>query len=181
MTKSKFVVMGITALSVSLASACSANNAEMATQNKTQSDSYLKPGAAVTYSHNLKSQLDVGETATFKLTLDEPYKAGQLSIKLTPDGDLSLFPTSTQARFDMSEDGPHEMNISFTANSYGRYYINVEAVAVNSSGQSRPRIFSIPVQVGAAQARKPNSDMKVYSDGEAMVNIIEMEAQEEIK
>ena len=122
--------------------------------------------------------MNVGETATFKLTLDEPYKAGQLSVNLTPDGDLTLFPSSTQASFDMSEDAPHEMTISFTANSNGRYYINVEALAVNSSGQSRPRIFSIPVQVGAAAAQKPNADMKTMENGE---NIIEMEAEEEIK
>ncbi|MEP3889264.1 MAG: hypothetical protein ABJN69_02285 [Hellea sp.] len=178
MIKSKFLVMGITALSLSLASACSANSAEMATQNKAPSDSYFKPGAAVSYSHNLKSQMAAGETATFKLTLDEPYKAGQLSVNLTPDGDLTLFPSSTQASFDMREDGPHEMTISFTANSNGRYYINVEALAVNSSGQSRPRIFSIPVQVGAAIAQKPNVDMKTMESGE---NIIEMEAEEEIK
>ena len=178
MIKSKLFVMGITALSVSLASACSANSADMATQNKAQSDSYLKPGAAVSYSHNLKSQMNLGETATFKLTLDEPYKAGQLSVNLTPDGDLSLFQSSTQARFDMGEDGPHEMNISFTANANGRHYINVEALAVNPSGQSRPRIFSIPVQVGAMTEQKPNVDMKTMEDGE---NIIEMEAQEEIK
>ena len=178
MIKSKFLAMGITALSVSLASACSANSAEMTTQNNAQSNDYLKPGAAVTYSHNLKSQISVGETATFKLTLDEPYKAGDLKVSLTTDGDITLFSTSTQGRFDMGEDGPHEMNISLTANSNGRHYINVEALAVNPSGQSQPRIFSIPVQVGAVTTQKPNADMKTMENGE---NIIEMKAEEEIK
>lgn len=178
MTISKFLLMGALASSVSFASACSANSAELGAQKTPQSNDYLKPGAAVTYSHNLKSQFAIGETASFKLTLDEPYKAGQLSVGLTADGDLTLFPTSTQASFDMGEDGPHEMNVSFTANANGRHYINVEALAVNSSGQSRPRIFSIPVQVGAVTAQKPNVDMKTMEDGE---NMIEMEAQEEIK
>lgn len=178
MTISKLICLGVLTLSVSLSAACAANSTEIVSQKTTQSKGYLKPGASVTYSHNLKAQLSAGETATFNLSLNEPHKAGDLTVSLTADGDITLFPTSTQASFDMREDGPHEMNISFTANSNGRHYINVEALAINPSGQSRPRIFSIPVQVGPVTAQKPNADMKTIEDGE---NIIEMDAQEEIK
>lgn len=178
MILSKIISVGALTVSMFLTTACAANSGEGAALEKKQLNNYLKPGASISYSHNLKSQISVGEAATFKLSLNEAYKAGDLTVNLTADGDLVLFPTSTQARFDMGEDGPHEMNISFTANSNGRYYINVEALAVNPSGQSRPRIFSIPVQVGAVAVQKPNADMKTMENGE---DLIEMEAQEEIK
>ena len=178
MTFSKFISGGALVFMVSLASACSANSAEIAMKKTIQSNKYQKPGASVTYSYDLKSQFFASETVTFKLTLSESYKEGQLAVNLSTDGDIVLFPTSTQANFDMAIGTSHEMNISFTANANGRHYINVSALAVSPSGQSQPRIFSIPVQVGPVTAQKPNPNMKTMPDGE---NIIEMEAQEEIK
>jgi len=175
MTFSKIISAGGLALMTSLAAGCSANSAETKTA---QANNYLKPGASVTYSHDLKSQLSAGETTTFKLTLDESYTEGQLSVNLSTDGDIALFPTSTQARFDMADATAHEMYVSLTANANGRHYINVQAQTIDASGQSQPRIFSIPVQVGPLTEQKPNPDMKTMESGE---NIIEMEAEEEIK
>jgi len=178
MTRSKFISAGVLALTVSLVAACTANSAETLIQKTTQSTNYLKPGASVTYSHTLKSQLSAGETTTFRLFMDESYKAGTLFVNLSADGDILLFPTSTQASFDMTEGETHNMSISLTANTNGRYYINVEALAVDGAGRSQPRIFSLPVQVGPITPQKPNPDMKTMENGE---KIIEMEAQEEIK
>lgn len=177
MTFSKIILTVALVFTTSLAAACSANSAETVKQD-IQANNYLKPGASITYTHNLKSQLAVGETATFKLTLSESYNEGQLTADLSTEGDIVLFPASSAASFDMADGAAHDMNISFTANSNGRHYINVEALAVNPSGVSQPRVFSIPVQVGPATTQKPNADMKTMENGE---NIIEMEAQEEIK
>jgi len=172
MTRSKFISAGVLALTVSLVAACTANSAETLIQKTTQSTNYLKPGASVTYSHTLKSQLSAGETTTFRLFMDESYKAGTLFVNLSADGDILLFPTSTQASFDMTEGETHNMSISLTGN------INVEALAVDGAGRSQPRIFSIPVQVGPIAPQKPNPDMKTMESGE---KIIEMTAEEEIK
>lgn len=175
MTFSKLISASVLALTVSFGAACAANSADVKT---TQSNTYLKPGASVTYSHNLKSRLSAGETTTFNLFIGESYSEGELKVSLNTDGDITLFPTSTQAGFDMTSGTEHRMDVSFTANSNGRHYINVEAWAVSPSGQAQPRIISIPVQVGPAVAQKPNENMKTMPDGET---IIEMEAQEEIK
>lgn len=172
---SKLIPASMLALMVSLGAACSANSADAKTSH---ASAYLKPGASVTYSHNLKSQLSAGETTTFNLSLGESYAEGALKVGLTTDGDIGLFASSTQAEFDMSASTSHDMNVSFTANSNGRHYINVQALAVSPSGQSQPRIFSIPVQVGPVVEQKPNPNMKTMADGE---NIIEMEAVEDIQ
>jgi len=182
MTFSKITFAAVTALSASLTTACAANSVEAAAQKTSQitaqANNYVKPGASISYSHNLKSQLSAGETTTFKLILNESYDDGQLSADLNTEGDISLFASSTQMRSEMSGRTSHEMDVSFTANSNGRHYINVEAWAKSPSGESQPRIFSIPVQVGPVTAQKPNVNMKTLESGE---NIIEMEAQEEIK
>jgi len=179
MTFSKIILAGVTALSVSLATACTANSAEVkAAKANNQANNYVKPGASISYSHNLKSQLSAGETAVFKLTLGESYDEGQLTVNVTAEGDISLFASSTQARFDMASGTSHDMDISVTANTNGRHYINVDAWAESPSGESQPRIFSIPVQVGPVTKQKPNAGLKTLENGE---NIIEMEAQEEIK
>jgi len=78
----------------------------------------------------------------------------------------------------MVSEASHKMNISIVGNSNGRHYINVQALAISPSGESQPRIFSIPVQVGPPTAQKPDVNMKTMEDGEA---IVEMEAQEVIK
>lgn len=175
MTFSKLISVSLMALTVSLGAACAANSADVKAE---QVNHYLKPGASITYSHNLKSQLSTDETTTFNLSLGESYSDGELKVSLSVDGGIELFATSTQAEFDMTSAISHDMNVSFTAKSNGRHYINVEALAVSPSGQSQPRVFSIPVQVGPVTAQKPNPNMKTMQDGE---NIIEMEAQEEIK
>lgn len=175
MTFSKFLLAGILVFTVSNGAACAANSADVKTA---QANTYLKPGASVTYSHDLKSQLSVGESTSFNLTLGESYTEGDLKVTLTTEGDIGLFASSSQAEFDMSASTSHDMNVSFTANSNGRHYINVEAWAVSSSGQAQPRIFSIPVQVGPVEAPKPNDHMIKTENGE---NIIQMEATEVIK
>lgn len=173
---SKYTTISLAVLAVSLTTACAANSADMATEKTVQS--YLKPGAAITYSHSLKSQVNAGETTTFNLNLNENYGEGLLVVNVSAEGDLTLYPSSTQKRFQMIDDISHNMNVSFTANSNGRHYINVQAFATDASGQTQPRMFSIPVQVGPPAPLKANADMTVTPDGE---NIIEMTAEEEIK
>jgi len=181
MTFSKMNMAISLAFSASLMSACSANSAETAVQQSAESynssQAYSKPGAAVNYAHNLKSQLSAGENVTFTLTLSESYNAGNLTVNLDADGGIVLFPTSTQASFDMASGVSHDMDVSFTANSNGRHYINVQAQAIDGAGKSMPRIFSIPVQVGPIAAKKPHLNMETTANGD---KVISMEAEEEI-
>ena len=178
MTFLKTVSLGLTIAAISAATACAGANSSLKSEAAVQGNNYLKPGAAITYSHDLKSNLSPGQAVTFKLVLSERYAAGNMAATVTGEGDINFFSSAPSATFDLSDGPDHEMLISFTANSNGRHYINVEALATDVSGQSQPRIFSIPVQVGSPTAQKPNAAMKTAIDGES---IIEMEAQEEIK
>jgi len=174
----KMTTTALMAVLLSGAGACTANSADTSSQKTAVVSNYTKPGAAVTYTHNLKSGLKAGEMTNFNLNLNEYYGEGLLIVNLSTEGDLTLYPSSMQKRFEMDDEISHDMDVSFTPNSNGRYYINVQAVATSPSGQTQPRIFSIPVQVGPEVALKPNPLMKTLPNGE---KIIEMQAQEEIK
>ena len=139
---------------------------------------YLKPGAGISYTHNLPKDLAPGETAVFQLTLDESYETGIMSVDIRGEGDVQVFPSSSRASFDMSAANTHVMDVSVTVGSSGRHYLNVRALANTANGQSMPRIFSIPVQSGPVKAMKMHDNMQKTATGE---NIIVMEAQEVIR
>ena len=70
----KFVMMVPSILALTVATACAANSEVV--KNDVQksnliSQSYLKPGAAIGYAHDLKSQYNAGETVNFQLNLGE--------------------------------------------------------------------------------------------------------------
>jgi len=147
-------------------------------KSKTSAPQYLKPGAAINYSHNLPGEVDLGQSVTFQLTLDESYDAGNMRVDIGSEGGVSVFPSSTQGNFDMSAGSRHVMDVSITVQSAGRHYLNVNAVADDGNGQSMPRVFSIPVQCGPIKAMKPHEKMTTTPTGE---NIIVMDAQETIQ
>ena len=135
---------------------------------------YLKPGASVSYSHNLKPSLTAGETQTFQLILDEAYNSGWLDVNIAGEGAISLFTPADQLRIDMRDGDSHIIDLTVTANANGRHYINVRAV----TDQGVPRIFGIAVQVGPPIAQKPSANMTVMPNGETLIL---MDAQETVK
>jgi len=172
----KLILIMPSILALTISTACVAKS-EVVKKSAMASQSYIKPGAGIGYAHDLKSQYNAGETVSFQLSLGESYDTGIMRLNIMAEGVQLLAPT-TSAAFDMGAGGEHEITVSFTANSNGRHYINVQALADIGDGNPMIRVFSIPVQVGPVTAQKPNPNMKTMPDGE---NIIEMEAQEEIK
>ena len=143
-----------------------------------ESQRYQKPGSPIRYSYSLPKTIEVGQTAVLELSLSEPFEAGNLEVKTRAKGDLSLHGNSGADVFSMAGNNAHEMQISFTVNSLGRHYIQVQAVSDVVGYGPRHRYFSIPVQVGPKQPLAKHSGYTVTPEGQA---IIVMEATEEIK
>ena len=138
---------------------------------------YLKPGAGISYEHNLPKNIDPGQTVVFQLTLDESYATGNMTVDIRGQGDIRVFPSSTYRQFDMSSGREHVMDVSVTVGSAGRHYLNITAMANQGYGQAIPRVFSIPVKSGTVPAMKPHNKMITTASGE---NIIVMQAEEVI-
>ena len=194
MTCQKVLALPIIALSLALSTGCSAKPSQN-TQSSVQSSmktkpqqanfsktsyrpQYLKPGASISYSHELPADIKPGESFIFQLTLNEGYETGNMVVDIRPEGDVQIFPSSSRASFDMTTGSSHVMDISVTVGSLGQHYLNVQAMAYPGQGQPMPRIFSIPVLSGPTKARQPHSKMTRTPNGE---NIIIMEAVEVIR
>lgn len=176
----KLIPAAAAILALSTASACAAKPGvthDKAHGTKHASQNYIKPGAAIGYSYDLKSQYDVGETVNLRLKLGESYQRGLMRVNVNASG-LRALETASVAEFDMSASEGHEMTMSFKADKNGRHYINVQALADIGTGNPITRVFSIPVQVGPMTPLKPNPNMRTLPNGE---NIIEMTAEEDIK
>ncbi len=175
----KVYLLGLTSLMAFATSSCAASSdvAQSDPVKIAASQGYIKPGAAIVYSHDLGNRYEVGETVTFQLKLSESYDTGVMRVNIASEA-VQLLATSGPTAFDMGRGAEHEMTISFTAPANGRHYINVQASADIGDGNPMIRAFSIPVQVGPVQAQKPNANMETMPDGE---NIIVMDAEEEIK
>lgn len=143
-----------------------------------ESQAYQKPGAPIRYSYSLPKTIEVGQAVTLDLRLSEPFQTGDLQVVCRVKGDVSLHAGSGVDIFSMSGNDAHEMKVSFTANSLGRHYIQVQATSTTEQFGFGTRNFSIPIQVGPPQPRKPHPGLTRTPSGQ---NIIIMQATEEIK
>lgn len=183
----KVLALPIVIGALAISSGCSAKPSSEAKapsltlDNKSKSHhahQYLKPGASISYGYDLPADITPGQTLNFQLTLNEAYESGTMSVNIRGEGDISIYPSSTSASFDMNAGSEHIMDISVTVGAEGRHYLHVQALANTGSGQAMPRIFSIPVQSGNPKALKPNANLKTTSSGKKMII---MDAQEVIK
>jgi len=121
---------------------------------------------------------EVGQIVTFDLRLSEPFNAGDLEVKSAVRGDVSLLSNSGNNNFSMAGSNGHEMQVTFTANSLGRHYIQFQAVSNSVDRGSRMRAFSIPIQVGPKQPLPDHPGLTRAADGEM---VISLKANEDIR
>ncbi|MEO1251296.1 MAG: hypothetical protein AAFW81_02985 [Pseudomonadota bacterium] len=132
----------------------------------------VKPGAAVSITHRLRSEVAPGESGVLTLDIEERYDGGLLSLSATSKSGLEIFPTSASAEIDMSIGDTHQWDVFFTAPSAGVYRIDVLVVAEASDGMKAPRSYAANVTVGsgaAAKAAQKGAAQSIDADGEAIV------------
>ncbi len=142
------------------------------------SQSYHKPGSPIRYAYSMPKNIAVGDIVTIDLTLLTPFQSGDLRVDCTVKGDVNLIANSGQTNFNMSRGNEHEMPVTFTVNSLGRHYIQVQAVSDASDRGPSFRAFSIPVQVGPKQAPAPHPGLQRTASGDM---VISLKAIEDIK
>jgi len=143
-----------------------------------EGQSYRKTGSPIRYSYSMPKTLAVGQTVTLDLKLSEPFEAGDLLVSCDVKGDVSLHANSGSDSFSMAGSDSHEMQVSFTANSLGRHYIQVAAISTSDGLGANSRYFSIPVQVGPKQPLPPHPGLTRTPSGQM---VISMKATEDIK
>ena len=122
-----------------------------------QKTRFVKPGAAVTLSHDYDGKTELGELETVSAKLSHLYQAGVLSVALlsAPDIQISAF-TSLQNK-TIYQGVTLDLPIQFSSLSQGRFTLSLETVYTSPEGQESRRVLSIPVNVGGEKIEKmPN-------------------------
>ncbi|MEQ9566355.1 MAG: hypothetical protein ACFHHU_14625 [Porticoccaceae bacterium] len=127
------------------------------------SQTYQKPGAAVRFDHNYSGQTEPGEMENIVLTFAEAYEAGTMSISVDADQGLVYELASPQV-FDLQSADSHQLEVSLSAPSEGRYYLRIFAEVLLPDGQMDRRVFGLALQVGAPQDKAISSDKKTDTD-----------------
>ncbi len=172
-------------LALTAISACSSQNvAEQQTAVKDPAamveTATIKQGADVSFSHNYDGKTDPGFTENFQIFVQEEYAAGTLDISMNASEGLTLT-ANEQASFSMVGEAVRTLNISVSAPTPGKYYVNLQARADAGNGQAMMRSYGVAIYVG-----DPKLYPKVKQNG-VVVNtpeggkIIVMEAEETIE
>lgn len=140
--------------------------------------STVKPGASVTFSHEVSGPLDAGDTGSVTLTVNEGYPVGILHLQATGDPGIAVFGAEASIQKDMSDVTTHSWRVDFEAETDGVHYINVMATVEMDGGLQASRAYAVRVEVGdwqSVQAKvQAASPVELQSDGEPAV-ILEAE------
>ena len=130
---------------------CNKDTSSLVRQNDHHSNTshnYQKPGANVRLTHNYDGATAVGEIENIRLTLNEQYPSGEMKIQLKPDNLLVIDPASEYFTFSMEDKNSHDIELSVSANTSGKYLLNIFASVRDNSLRVSNRIMAIAIYVG---------------------------------
>ena len=109
---------------------------------------YLKPGAAIRFSHNFNGPLKPNQQQTVDLTFKVAQTSGQLTLKLQADTGLDIGTPPEDYVFNLENEQPIVIQQTISAQASGKYYLTMFAEVIDGQGQAKNRVFALAVQVG---------------------------------
>jgi len=120
---------------------------------------YLKPGAAITLSHDYDGKTSLGELETLTASLSHIYQIGTLSVQLFVPSDIVVSAFTPLENHPLSNDSTVEFPIQFSALKRGFYTLSLEMIYRHPDGHESRRVLSIPINAGGEVFEKGfNSD-----------------------
>lgn len=126
--------------------------------------SHVKMGASVAFKHSELDALQPGENGRVTVFVSEAYPDGRMTVTLRASEGLDVFGAERSMQFDLSNAGPHEVSISFGAETAGDYRIGVTASVELGTGQKMGRAFAVPVRIGKGGNTSVASKGSVQTD-----------------
>ena len=109
---------------------------------------YLKPGAAIRFSHNFNGPLKPNQQQTVDLTFKVAQTSGQLTLKLQADTGLDIGTPPEDYVFNLENEQPIVIQQTISTQASGKYYLTMFAEVIDGQGQAKNRVFALAVQVG---------------------------------
>ena len=140
---------------------------------------YVKPGAAVSISHDYDGQTLLGEIETLSLTLTHIYTDGYITAAVLPSPHLQIASPQAPHQASLSAGSTLTIEVQFAAIEPGTHNLSVEINYADHSGHSSRRVVSVPIYVGQTPRSKtqilaqPNQALSVKSNGVIAMPAIE--------
>lgn len=109
---------------------------------------YVKPGAAVSLTHDYDGSTDLGEFETLTFSLHHIYDDGYITTSLlSPDGlKIESGPLDDFTR--VSSGSVITSFVQFSSTDAGLYSLGVEIIYEDTAGHQTRRVLSIPISIG---------------------------------
>lgn len=159
MKHSKTLFSGLVGLSLLTLVACTSANTVVGENEDTiltekteqKPTGYIKPGAAVEFSHNYDGKTQPGEVESFQVFVKGASLVGGVNLKVENDDGLQVYNDLTPQKLDIAEDAPdgldHTMDMRISAQNPGRYYLKFIASS-DQGDEPMMRSYGIAIQVG---------------------------------
>ena len=112
---------------------------------------YIKPGAAVEFSHNYDGKTQPGEVESFQVFVKGASLVGGVNLQIENNDGLQIYNDVTSQKLDIAEDAPdrldHTMDMRVSAQAPGRYYLKFIASS-DQGGEPMMRAYAIAIQIG---------------------------------
>ncbi len=155
--------------------------ASAGTAHKKTAMPYMKPGASVYLTHNYDGKTAVGEIENITVTLTEAYDTGTLTATILPTDGLTIYSDTRMHSFAMNGAAEHTLNVQVSANTDGVYYLNLQMVVEDGTGNVMRRSGGVAIYVGAnALPQKQRALIAGSADVAGEPGLIVMDAEEEI-
>ena len=130
---------------------------------------YYKPGAAVSMTYDYDGQTEPGTLENITLSLKHHYSSGYISARLLQTHDLEIITHENLENEKLQAGADLHMPIQMSGTKPGPYFISLEVIYENLSGQRSLRVLSLPIHIGALNRSKtaPRSARKTKSKSSA--------------
>ncbi|MEP6342189.1 MAG: hypothetical protein ABJ275_02655 [Maricaulaceae bacterium] len=162
--------------------------AEVNAQDKAQSKhdhfadiSSVKPGAAVSLSHDYDGHTELGALETVTLSISHLYKSGMLSAAILPSSGLDIISDTTPQQTEISVGSVMQLYVQFSTLKSGAYNLNVEIIHEDRFGQQMRRTLSVPIMAGDVDMQKKSGFERAAANKVKSTGLIVLPAQEIIR
>ena len=142
---------------------------------------FVKPGAAVTLSHDYDGKTGLGEFETLTATLGHIYQDGALSVALLSAPDIHISAFTPVQNMPVYQGSTLDLPIQFSSSKFGNFTLSLEAVYNSPDGHESRRVLSIPVNVGGKILEKTPASSNAEFQTETKSGLIGLAAIEVIE
>ncbi|WP_026942870.1 hypothetical protein [Hellea balneolensis] len=141
---------------------------------------FVKPGAAVSMTHDYDGHTEPGEIEYITLRLEYIYQDGFLSLSLKTGQGLDMMSSTTPQSLRLTPGSKLSIPVQFSSRQNGTHFISLDAIYESPQGALSRRTLSLAVNIGSPASEKAQAKTAQFP-AKTSSGLIIMNAQEEIK